>query len=79
MAEPALREDLVCFADAELRTGWTAWKANEVVCKLDPPHKVGEFVVDYSELTADEIAAPLDPDVEELFKSAKTISVKREL
>lgn len=41
-------------------------------------HRVGEYVADYSELTEDEIAAPV-PEMDGLLARSKVVSVKRGL
>jgi hypothetical protein len=46
--------------------------------KEDVEHRVGEYHADYSEPTFEQINKP-QPELEELLKNSKVISVKREL
>jgi hypothetical protein len=40
-------------------------------------HRVGEYIADYSEVTAEQLNEP-QPELDELFKDSKLISAKRE-
>lgn len=44
----------------------------------EPVHRVGKYVADYSELSPEEIAAPI-PEMDALLARSKVISVKRGL
>jgi hypothetical protein len=63
---------------ATLQTSLSRALGIAVPSDSEPP-KVGGYRVDYSELTREEIDAPLDPALEELYKNSKVISTKREL
>jgi hypothetical protein len=43
-----------------------------------PPPRVGDFYADYSLPTQEQLKAP-QPELDELFKQSKVVSVKREL
>jgi hypothetical protein len=40
-------------------------------------HRVGEYIADYSEVTVAQLQEP-QPELDELFKDSKIVSVKRE-
>lgn len=40
-------------------------------------HRVGEYIADYSEVTVAQLQEP-QPELDELFKDSKVVSVKRE-
>ena len=49
----------------------------QIACK-ESDHRVGEYIADYSELSAGDIAAP-HAEMDELLARSKVVSVKRGL
>ena len=56
---------------------WSRVTPNEP-SESEMKHRVGEHYADYSEPTRKQINEP-QPELEELFKNSKVVSVKREL
>jgi hypothetical protein len=62
---------VVSFFSAE------AWSRPAEKGKRQEEHRVGEYIADYSEVTAEQLNEP-QPELDELFKDSKLISAKRE-